>query len=406
MILNRKPLDPFAAILKGCVLFILCATSCQREQADDGPPPPVAVTAWTVQPINLPVIWKYVGFAESSHTVQVFPRVEGYLDKIAYTEGGIVQKGDLLFQIDPTQLKAAVERAQGTVARQQAQLKNATLTVERLQPLYDQKAASKKDLDQAISQKLSAQATLQSAGATLLDAQINLSYTSIISPVTGLIDRSQMREGSLMTPGPNSLLTTISVIDPIWVNFTVSDNDVLRIKNEVSKTGLVLPKDDNYAVELILSDGSIFPYKGIVSFNSPTYNRSTGTMLVRAIFPNPNQGMRNLGAIHPGQFVEVHVHGAYRPHALCVPKRALVQKKEGLFVYVIHPDGSIRSQDVEAGEWDGEFQCISNGLKPGDQIVVDGINKLNVTSTVRILKEWQPQTPLIAMHIEDVQEKL
>lgn len=366
----------------------LLLTNCQQQPPAQAPPP-TSVTAWTVQPIDVPVVWKYIGFAESSHTVQIQPRVQGYLQKIAYTEGAMVQKGDLLFQIDPTQFKAAVERAQGTVARQQALLANAVLTVGRLEPLYKEKAASKKDLDQAISQKLSAQATLQSAQASLLDAQINLGYTSIISPVTALADRSQMREGSLITPGQGSLLTTLSVIDPIWIYFTVSDNDVLRAKKEVDAGQLALPPDEGYEIELILSDGSAFPYKGKVTFNSPTYNRKTGTMLVRAIFPNPPLGGNDLGALHPGQFVEVHVHGAHRPHALCIPRRALMQKQEGLFVYTIDQDNKVHPQDVEAEAWEGELQCISYGLKPGDRIVVDGINKIAPMSIVHIAKEWQ-----------------
>lgn len=371
------------------LLSILFLTTCQQESPPQAPPP-VSVTAWTVHPVNVPVVWKYIGFAESSHTVQIQPRVQGYLQKIAYIEGAIVQEGDLLFQIDPTQFKAAVERAQGTVSRQEAVLANAVLTVGRLEPLYKEKAASKKDLDQAVSQKLSAQATLQSAQASLLDAQINLGYTSIHAPVRALADRSLMREGSLITPGQNSLLTTLSVIDPIWINFTVSDNDVLQVRKEVEKGQLVLPPDDGYKVELILSDGSTFPYQGKVTFNSPTYNRKTGTMLIRASVPNPPQGKNDLGALHPGQFVEVHVLGAIRPSALCIPRRALLQKKEGLFVYTIDHDNKVHPQDVEAGEWDGEMQCISYGLKPGDRIVVDGTNKIGPLSVVDVAKEWQP----------------
>lgn len=371
-------------------LFLLGACPGCKKPPPQETPPPTSVTAWTVKPINLPVVWKYIGFTESSHTVQILPRVEGYLQKINYLEGSIVQQGSLLFQIDPTQFQAVVERAQGAVARQEALLTNAILTVERLQPLYEQKAASKKDLDQAISQKLSAQASLQSAQATLLNAQINLGYTSITSPVTGLTDRSQLREGALVTPGVGSLLTTLSVIDPIWIYFTVSDNDILRIKKQVDAKELVLPPDDNYEIELVLSDGSRFPYKGKVSFNSPTYNRSTGTMLIRSVFPNPAKDSKSLGALHPGQFVEVHVLGATRPAAVCIPKRALVQRAEGLFVYLIAENGTVHPQDVEAGEWEGELQCIRNGLKEGDRLVVDGINKIAPSMPVHVVKEWEP----------------
>lgn len=385
---------PLRALFDLCRCLCLCLillTSCHKEEQHP-PPSPTEVTAWTVQSVDLPVVWKYIGFAESSHTVKIQARVEGYLDKIAYTEGAVVQKGDLLFQLDPTQFQANVEQAAGDVARQQAILANAILTTERLQPLYEQKAASKKDLDQAIAQKLSAQASLQSLQAALLNAQINLGYTSIFSPVTSLSDRSQLREGALVTPGINNLLTTLSVIDPIWIYFTVSDNDILNIKKETESKRLTLPKEDQYEVELILSDGSTFPYKGVVSFNSPTYSRSTGTILVRAVFPNPPGSRNNLGSLHPGQFVEVHVHGANRPNALCIPKRALIQSKDGLFVYLIDQEQKVHPQNVEAGEWEGEFQCVVMGLKPGDQIVVDGTNKIIPGSVVHVTKEWQSPT--------------
>lgn len=392
MAFNTSSTIPF---LRFCTLALIASVTlvsgCKKPLPQE-PPPSTAVTAWTIKPIDLPVVWKYIGFTESSHTVQILPRVEGYLQKINYVEGSIVKQGSLLFQIDPTQFQAAVERAQGAVSRQEALLANAILTVERLQPLYEQKAASKKDLDQAIAQKLSAQASLQSAQATLLNAQINLGYTSILSPVTGLADRSQLREGALLTPGAGSLLTTLSVIDPIWIYFTVSDNDILRIKQQVEAKDLVLPPDDNYEIALVLSDGSHFPFKGKVNFNSPTYNRSTGTMLIRSVFPNPATDSKSLGALHPGQFVEVHVLGATRPNAVCIPKRALVQKAEGLFVYLIREDGTVHPQDVEVGEWEGELQCVQNGLKAGDRLVVDGTNKIAPSMPVNIIKEWAPPT--------------
>ena len=178
-------------------------------------PPPVEVTDYIVEPTDIPAVFNFIGFAESAHQVEIRARVEGYLDTIAYQEGQLVKQGDLLFQLDPNLLAAKVAEAKGEVARQEALVANAKLTVNRLTPLYEKNAASKKDLDNAQSNLLSAEAALESAKAQLLNSEINLGYATIRSPITGLADRdSRFREGSLINPSSNSLLTTVSKLDP------------------------------------------------------------------------------------------------------------------------------------------------------------------------------------------------
>lgn len=365
-------------------LALLGLLGCKTEQPHPAPPP-IDVKAYTLEPKTIPQTFDFIGFAESSHPVEIRGRVEGYLDTIAYQEGQLVHEGELLFQLDPTQFQAKVAQAKGEVARQEAILENAKLTVNRLTPLYEKNAASKKDLDNAVASQLSAAASLQSAQAQLLDAEINLGYTTIKSPITGLADKSRFREGALITPGPNSLLTTVSVLDPIWVYFTVSDNDILYAKQQESEKKITLPQEQEYDVRVIFSDGSSFPENGKVNFSSPTYDQSTGTLLARAVFPNPK------GDLRPGQFVRVEVIGAHRPNALFVPRRALMQKKNGMFVYLITNDGQVVAQDVSAGDWYGEYQIITNGLKPGDRIVVDGTNKIRPGAKVNIKETWKPE---------------
>ncbi len=382
--------------MKMRVLFalslLLLAPSCRGKQQPPTPPPP-PVTEFIVEPKNIPVVFDFVGFAESTHPVEIRGRVEGYLDKIAYQEGSLVHEGDLLFQLDPKQYEALVEQAKGEVMRQEAILANAKLTVGRLTPLYEQKAASKKDLDNATAQLLAAEATLQSAQATLLNNQINLGYTTIISPITGMTDKSQFREGALITPGPNSLMTTVSVLDPIWVYFTVSDNDILRITAASAAQRVTLLKESAYEVEAILSDGSSFPYKGKVDFSSPVYDQSTGTLLARAIFKNPDTDETHPTHVQmrPGQFVRVKVTGAERPAALLVPRRSLMQKSGGMFVYLINADKTITAQDVDVGEWyGGDYQIITNGLKQGDHVLVDTTNRVRPGMKVNVTGEWKP----------------
>lgn len=373
------------------LVFAFFAGCSSTEKAP--PMPAVDVTDFVVESKTIPATFDFVGFAESSHPVEIRARVEGYLDTIAYAEGQEVQENDLLFQLDPKQFIAKVEEAKGEVARQQAVLANAILTVNRLTPLYQQKAASKKDLDNATSNKLAAEASLQSAQAQLLNAEINLGYTTIRSPLKGYANRSNFRQGALITPGINGLLTTVSVLDPIWVYFTISDNDILRTREQEVAQRLVLPpgagsiviaQENSFDVEAIMSDDTIFPYKGKVDFSSPTYDQKTGTLLARAVFPNPNADLR------PGQFVRVKVYGATRPDALFVPRRALMQRKNGMYLYLIDPENKVIAQDVSTGEWYGEFQIITNGLKPGDRVLVDGINKVRPGMKVKVVSSWQP----------------
>lgn len=365
------------------ILSILILCSCfSKEKKAPLNPPPIDVSDYKVEPQTIPAIFEFIGFAESIHPVEIRARVEGYLDKIAYEDGQMVQEGSLLFQLDPRQYEAQVAQAQAEVARQEAILENAKLTVNRLTPLFEKKAASKKDLDNATANQLSAAASLLGAQANLLNAEINLSYTTILSPVTGLADKAKLREGALINPASNSLLTTVSVIDPIWVYFTISDNDILKATRQSDEHTIIFPKDTDYEVKIIFSDGSTFPHKGKVNFSAPTYDQSTGTLLARAVFPNPKADIR------PGQFVRVKVFGANRPNALIVPRRALMQKSSGMYVYLIAKDNKIILQDVTAGDWYEDYQVINQGLKAGDRIVVDGINKVLPGMTVNIVKTW------------------
>lgn len=369
----------------------LLTASCTAKASKPARPAP-SVTDYVVEKSTLPVVLDFVGFAESSHPVEIRARVEGYLDTIAYEEGQLVKPGQLMFQLDPKQFQAKVAEAKGEVARQEAILENTNLTVARLTPLYAQSAASKKDLDNATSAQLAAIAAVEVAKANLLNAAINLEYTTIASPIEGYSGRAKWREGSLITPGQDGLLTTVSVLDPIWVYFTVSDTDILRIREQEAKKAIALPtgqgpvvlsRDNSWVVEAVLSDGSTFPHKGKVDFSAPSYDQSTGSLMARAVFPNPEAGLR------PGQFVRVKVYGAERPEAIVVPQRALIQKKGGMFVYLIDAENKVNAQDVGTGDWYGDYQVVTDGLKVGDRIVADGTNKVRPGMVVNIEGLWK-----------------
>ncbi|MBS4169541.1 Multidrug export protein AcrE [Neochlamydia sp. AcF95] len=375
MMIKVDFLRPFLLI----ALIFLLAASCGGEKSLP-PPPFVEVSALTIQKTTIPWIYESVGYAESSHQVEIRARVEGYLEEIAYIEGAEVTKGQLLFKLDQTPFIAAVEQAKGNLAREKALLGNAQQAVERLTPLYAKHAASKKDLDEATANLLASQASVQVAEAALKVAEINLSYTLLTSPINGLSGKSSYRQGALISPGSNQLMTSITVLDPIWISFSISENEILKIDKEVKNRTLVLPQDKNYGVEVILADGSRYPFRGEVNFSAPTYDQKTGTLSMRAQLPNPKLILK------PGQFVRVKVKGAIKPNTIYVPQKALLESKTGMYVYIVR-EGKAAIQNVTVGDWYGDDWIIEEGLREGDQVIVDGINKVGQGTPIKVTKE-------------------
>jgi len=339
-------------------------------------PPPVHVVTYVVEPANVPISLDFVGVAKSSHMVEIRSRVEGYLWKIDYKEGSFVHAGDLLFEIDPRQFQASVEEAKGELAKRKAILWAAEQAVARYIPLYEQKAASKRDLDNATAEQLADEASVIEASANLEKAELNLSYTTVTSPINGLSGRSAFREGTLITPSVNGLLTYVAVVDPIWVLFSVSDNYLLKNQQEIAKHELVLPQDNNFDVTLILADSTVYPHKGTVDFTAPILDPDTGTMTVRAVFPNPDH------VLMPGQFVRAHVAGALRPNAIVIPQQAVQQGDKGMYVYVVNDQNKAELRFVTVGDWIGNNWWIKAGLQKGDRVIVEGVNKVHMGSSV------------------------
>lgn len=362
------------------ILGIWGLESCKQQQNVQAPKP-IGVTVLKVVPKTIPAIFEYVAVAQSSHLVEIRSRVEGYLDKIAYTEGGFVPAGTLLFQIDPRPFEAKLQVALSELAKQKAILWDATRAVERYTPLYEKHAASQRDLDNATAQKLAAEANVEAAKANVVYAKLNLSYTTITSPVDGLTDRAFWREGSLISPaGKEGLLTKVSVLDPIWVNFSIPESDLLNSRKNIIEKRIIFPKDMNMDVEAILSDGSLLPGVGKVDFANPSLIQETGSMNVRAVIANPDHLLR------PGQFVTAKVSGAIRPDAIIVPQKSVQQGKKGMYVYVVEESKAILRL-VETGDWYKDYWIITSGLKAGDLVVTDGVNKVQNNTPVRITKE-------------------
>ncbi|MFO1372417.1 MAG: efflux RND transporter periplasmic adaptor subunit [Candidatus Competibacteraceae bacterium] len=349
--------------------------------------PAVPVTVVEVKPENTPATFEFTGKTASSRQVEIRARVEGYLDKIAYTEGSLVKTGQLLFQLDSKPFQAALDSAKATLTQQQASLTRARQTLARVKPLAKQNAVSQQDLDNATAGVLTSEAQVQAAKAQVETAQLNLGYTTIKSPLNGLSGSSNFREGSLITPSGNSgFLTTIVQLDPMWINFGVGENEVLKLRAQQEAGQLKGPGLSKVAVDVILADGSTYPQKGRIIFVDPVVNAETGTYNIRAEVPNSDNQLR------PGQFVRVQLKGAFRPNAIMVPQVAVMQGPSGKFVFVVGPDNTAQPKPVQVGEWYGDQWIINSGLEAGDRVVVEGAVRLQPGAPVQI----KPAAPAAA----------
>jgi len=354
------------------------STGCESKKEASAPPPPVVTTMDIVQR-DVPVSFEYVAQTQSSHLVNIQARVSGFLDKHLYTEGAVVKEGQVLFQMDAKPFQVQLDQAMAALAKQEAALETARLNLERTKPLTEQNALSQKDLDDATGQYQSASAATEQAKAQVESAKLNLSYTTITSPVTGLSSSARQTDGTYINP-QNSLLTTVSVLDPIWVNFSISENEMYKYREQTAKGLLRSPNYKDFEVEIILVDGSIYPYKGQMTFAEPSYNAQTGTFLVRATVNNPE------GFLRPNQYVRARVKGSVRPNAILVPQRAVQQGSRGHFVWVVGKESKAEQRPVGVGDWQGDDWFIYEGLKSGEKLVVDGALTLRPGMTVTVKK--------------------
>nr|WP_245841171.1 efflux RND transporter periplasmic adaptor subunit [Paraburkholderia ribeironis] len=365
-----------------CVTLALCA-GCHKPA---GLPStgPIEVTVMTVEPHDTPVDFEFTAQTESSREVQIRARVDGFLDKRVYTEGQLVHTGQTLFLMDPKPFEAALQTAKGQLAQQQARLYVTKANLARVFPLAKQNALSQKDLDDATGNEKQAEAAVIAAQGEVETAQLNLGYTTIKSPLNGLSSFAQQQDGSYVTAAANGLLTTVYQLDPMWVNFSISENELLGYRSQIDRKQLVFPADNDFTVSVILADGTLFPSTGHINFANPAFSTQTGTFLVRASLANPT------GSLHPGQFVRARVAGAIRPNAILVPQRAVLQGAKSHFVWVVDKDSKAHQRVVEPGEWHGDDWFITEGLKPGERVVVDGAIRVTADTPLKITGAPRP----------------
>jgi membrane fusion protein (multidrug efflux system) len=301
----------------------------------------------------------------SSRRIEIRSRVEGFLEKRLYQEGAMVQEGQVMFQMDRKPFEAQLNAAKAELAQQQARFTNAEANLARVKPLAEQNAVAQKELDDAISMFRSSAAAVEAAKAKVIQAELDLGYTDIYSPVTGISSYARKREGSYLGIGQDALLTYVAQIKPMWVEFSVSENQIFGFRAN-QQSGLVrAPENQEYEVQLELADQSIYPHRGKITFADASLSEETGTFLIRAEIPNPDKLLR------PGQFVRAQLHGAVRPKAILIPQRAVQQGAQGSFVWVIE-EGKTKFQPVKTGPWRGDDWFIEAGLDGGEQVIVDG----------------------------------
>src|SRR4051812_11907568 len=358
-------------VLRLALLLASLLPGCSKEApAPERPPPQVVVV--TIAPATIPATMTFVAQTESSRRVDIVARVSGYLERIVYKEGEVAKEGELLFELDRKPFEAQLDGAKGEVLAQQARFATARANLERIKPLAEQDALSRADLDRAQGEYDGAKAAVFSAEAKRRQAELNLGYTLIRAPVTGVAGRALQRQGSYINAQADSAqLTYVAALDPMWVNFSVSQNQLARMRSELASGRMTMTSGEALQVTVVLSDGSIYPGKGKVDFADPSFSQDTGAFLVRAVIPNPERALR------PGMFVTAKVEGLVRPGAIVLPQLAVQQGANGHVVYVVREDQVAEVRPVVVGDYNGTKDIvILEGLKAGERVVTDGMLKV------------------------------
>jgi len=362
-------------------LVIVSTVGCGGKNSGAMPPPEVEVVP--VQQKDVPIYGEWIGTLDGYVNAEVKAQVSGYLIEQAYKEGSFVRKGQLLFLIDPRPFQAALDQAKGQLAEAKAQLVNAEanqrrtqLDVDRYTPLAKDEAASQQDLDNSVQNNLAAKATvatakaqIEAAQAAVETAQINLGFTRLVAPIDGIAGQAQLQVGALVNPS-SPAVTTISTVDPIKVFFTVSEQEYLEFAKTYPNPDSWQTDKNRMKLQLILADGTTYPREGSVYFADRSVSQNTGSIRIAGLFPNPGNILR------PGGYGKVRAVTQVEKDALLVPQRAVSELQGSYQVAVVAPDNKVSIRTVETGDRVGSEWIITDGLKPGDRVIAEGVQKV------------------------------
>ncbi len=352
----------------------LAASACHKKQAPALPPPVVEVSAVALS--EIPFSSTLIGQLDSPQNVEVRARVEGFVDRISFTEGTEVREGDLLFQLDRRPFQERLAAAQGALAEAEAALNKYQKDVARLTPLAEKRAIPRQDLDNALASVEVGEAGVGTARARVESAQLDLGYCEIKAPVAGMIGAKQVSIGDLVGKGEPTLLATISTLDPIWFYCSISEVEYIRAQERSRALGRDI---GTLSLTLITPDGRDHPEKGRFVFIDRAVDPKTGTLRVRAEFANPGKLLR------PGMFARVRVDLGTRKNCIVIPERAAVSLQGRYFIWVVAPDGTAAQRPVGISEQVGQDLVVSEGLSAGDRLVIEGQGKLREGAAVKAM---------------------
>jgi membrane fusion protein (multidrug efflux system) len=359
------------------VALVLSAAGCKPAAQPAGPPPP-AVSVVSAEPREVAVSYEYAGRTAGYREVEVRARVNGIVLRRNFKEGAAVKRGESLFTIDPAPFQVALARAEADLGVTQARLEQARRDVARLKPVLEAKAVSQKELDDALSAARIAEAEAKSAQARVNEARLNLQYTRVEAPISGVTSRAAVSEGTLVS-GPDVLLGTVTQTDPMYVIFGIPDREYLAIRRDVEAGRLKLPAGNRFKTTIKLADGTPYPATGQLNFTDVRVNAQTGTSEARAEFGNAKNGLR------AGEFVRIVLDGAVRTSAIVVPQRAVLEGPTEKFVYVVGQENKVEPRPVQVGAWTADGWIIDSGVSAGDRVVVDGVMKVRPGALVQVV---------------------
>ena len=367
--------------LAAATLALLALGACGDKkpdaQAKPAAMPPPEVSVVTVAPERVAITNELPGRLEATRTAQVRARVPGIVQKRLFTEGSDVKAGTVLFRIDPASLQAALSNVQAARSRAEANLAQATLKVNRYRPLVQTNAISRQEYDDALAAQKQAQADLEAARASQQTASLNLGYATVTAPISGRIGRAQVTEGALVGQGEATPMATIQQLDPIYVNLTQSSSELLKLRQAMSAGKLKTVGRDQASVSLVTEDGTPYPQTGKLLFSDLAVDQSSGAVTLRAEFPNPDRFLL------PGMYVRARLEQAVNESAITVPQQAVQRDNNGASVMTVGADGKVAPRPIKTGSVQGDKWIVTDGLKEGDVVIVEGLQKVQPCAAVK-----------------------